>query len=109
MPQSLEQPLADDAPRQRASTSDAGLIFKTRVQESREVPQPAKPTAVTSDEPWWKWTERRIDYRLDAFGEAVGQALGTKACEVRETLQHEIELVKRESEQLRHEFNARSN
>jgi hypothetical protein len=108
MPQSLEQPLADDAPRQRASTSDAGLIFKTRVQESREVPQPAKP-AVTSDEPWWKWTERRIDYRLDAFGEAVGQALGTKACEVRETLQHEIELVKRESEQLRHEFNARSN
>jgi chromosome segregation ATPase len=82
-------------------------LFKTHVPESNEAPQLLEPPAVTSDEPWWEWTERHVDFRLDAFSEAVGQVLGAKTSEVYETLGHEIELVKRESQQIRHELNAR--
>jgi hypothetical protein len=112
MPHSLGQRHADDASQQRASTSGAELIFKSCVQESSEAPQAPEPPAASSAEPWWAWTERYIDFRLDALAEAVGERFGStghELCEVRKALQREIHLVQQESEQLRREFNAGSN
>ena len=78
----------------------AGLVFKTKHDAA---------TAPGEQVSWWEWVQRHVDYRLEALEEAIGQALGMKAGELRRALTAEIDLLKRQVAQLRAEFDADRN
>lgn len=55
-------------------------------------------------EPWWRWTERFVDARLEAHGEMVGEVIGEHCGQQIAPLKRELELLRREVTQLREQI-----
>jgi chromosome segregation ATPase len=67
---------------------------------------PPKLPATTrgdSEAPWWQWVDKRIDYRLEAFTEAVGEAMAQFVGRKVGPIERELNLLRREFTVLREE------
>lgn len=85
---------------QRSSSSESEVVYKTHVPDDADAL--AAPIVA---KPWWEWVQEHVDHRLEAFGEAVGEVIGTETQETREAMKQENRDLKRELKLLRREFN----
>jgi hypothetical protein len=82
---------------------NAPVCHQTRGANGDGAHTPPTPGAAAPEMSWQQWVDDRLDHRLEMFTEACGEALGTKAREVREHGDYGLGVVKRELTALLHE------
>jgi hypothetical protein len=99
-----EAALQSEAAELHCRKDAAGLVHKTHTPGEVTTAAVTPPKVAPNEtQIWWQWVDARMEHRLDDFGKAVGQVIGTKTRETREPLEEENRVLKRELELLRRE------